>query len=126
MIDKRVVDDNVGANAAARVAELSKSIYQDSYISKNGFAFPDSYGVLDGIRIPGMMWQTFNDNLDVGAIWEEPLMMSADENGPLNKATMCYPGFTVWNTAMLSKQGYTTVSLSNGYRTNIVKETTNG
>ena len=126
VIAKRVIDTGFGEIAATRVSYIAKSIYQDSYVSKNGFAFPDNYGVLEGIRIPGMLWQTANDDLQVGDMWSEPVMLSADSNGPMSKTTMCYPGFRVWNTAMLSQKGYTTVSLSNGYRTNTTKEKING
>ena len=124
-INKRVVNTEIGAYAAENVSVIAKSIYQDSYISNNGFAFPEDYGVLENIRVPGMLWQTVNDDLGVGAVWDEPLMKSANKEGPFEKSTMCYPGFKVWNNAMLSKQGYTTVSLSNGYRTNTIKETNN-
>ena len=100
----------VGVNVANSVTTLTNTIYQDSYVSKNSFAFPETYNISPTIRVPGMLWQTQTVG---GKHWKEPEMESPD-----GTITMCYPGAAVWNTATVSGSNYQEQSLKSGYITN--------
>ena len=100
--------------------QLTQSIYQDSYISYNSFAFPITYNVPVTLRVPGMLWQIQTG--ETGPKWSEPEMKSPDGT----KITMCYPGAEVWGAATISDKKYKTTSLNKGYITNAIKEKANG
>lgn len=118
-IDKLPAKESYGKNTAAGAKEMTKYIYQDQYISTNSFAFPDSYGVQDNLRVPGMLWQTQTAELPgtKGRMWKEEAITTPAT--PKDKETMCYPGFTVWKNAKVSQKGYKTADLNKGYITNI-------
>ena len=96
------------------VEEASRYNYQDAYISANGFAFPTTYNVPADIRVPGMMWQTNEATISNNKVWIEKSVKGKD-----NKETMCYPGLAVWTGGSISIAGYQTVSLLDGYLTNV-------
>ena len=96
------------------MVSASRYIYQDAYISANGFAFPLSYSVPADLRVPGMMWQTNEETIANNKAWKELPVIGVD-----NKETMCYPGIGVWTGGEVSIPGYKTVSLLDGYLTNV-------
>jgi hypothetical protein len=102
---------SVGQDVASHILQLSQTIYKDSYISTNSFAFPVSYNIDPAIRVPGMLWQIQTG--DSGPKWKEPEMRSPD-----GTITMCYPGADVWSTATISKAKYQVASLNEGYIVN--------
>lgn len=110
----------VGDSISDNIVQLTQSIYQDSYVSSNSFAFPTTYNVPVTLRVPGMLWQTQTG--ETGPKWSEPEMKSPDGT----KITMCYPGAEVWGAATISDKKYKTTSLNKGYITNAIKEKANG
>ena len=114
----------VGESISDSIVQLTQSIYQDSYVSSNSFAFPTTYNVPVTLRVPGMLWQTQTG--ETGPKWSEPEMKSpGGQNG--QRITMCYPGVDVWlGDATISDKKYKTTSLNKGYITNTIKEKANG
>jgi hypothetical protein len=115
-INKLDPHSDLGAATATLIVEgASRYIYQDAYISANGFAFPAVYnGVVADMRVPGMMWQTNEATVTNNKTWEEKPVIGIN-----NKETMCYPGLAVWTGAVISIPGYQTVALMDGYLTNV-------
>lgn len=119
--DIKKLDAGTGGGAAAgKVFEAARYMYQDVFVTVNGFAFPDDYGVQTHIRIPGMRWQTL-DRKDARK-WEETAVTNILLGGETHY-TMCYPGKAVWDTATVSDVDYTTYNLSDGYTTNVPEGT---
>ena len=114
---KKLDQHTLAAYSAGMVVSASEYMYQDVFITVNGFSFPANYGVIDQLRMPGMVWQ----EQATGINWEEQPIISIDRNGE-NQMSMCYPGFTVWNNAHISCEGYEENQLLYGYRTNTTKE----
>lgn len=101
---------------------LSKTIYQDAYISGNCFQFPESYGVAPTIVIPGMCWQEDTRKIlgEISSVaWDvKPITIG-------EKSTAAYPGWAVWESGYISVAGYDQKPLKSNYITNTKKETTN-
>lgn len=106
------------------VQQLNKTIYQDYYIGDNCFKFPETYGVVSGFTVPGMVWQEQTrktvDNMN-SVTWEEKAVK--DTQG---KETASYPGWSVWNDSWITQEGYEKQPLMSAYITNTRKETKNG
>ena len=92
----------------------AQSVYQDYYISMNGFSFPESYNVPQNIKVPGMLWQVATEQSGKGKFWKEQELTRPD-----GVITMCYPGYNVWINATVSQRNYKTVKLNTGYITNV-------
>ena len=106
--------NDMGSTTATLMIGASRYIYQDAYISTNGFAFPANYDVVADLRVPGMMWQTNEATISNNKVWTELPVIGVN-----NKETMCYPGIAVWTGGEVSMPGYKTVSLLDGYLTNV-------
>ena len=107
---------------STNIRQLSKTIYQDAYISGNCFKFPESYGIADTIVIPGMCWQDDTQKIlgEISSVaWEEKPITIGE------KSTAAYPGWSVWESGFISVAGYDQKPLKTNYITNTKKETTN-
>ena len=113
-IDKPNPNTDIGGGVAKAVTNLARYIYQDKYISMNSFLFPQTYNVDPNLRVPGMLWQTETEATGNYSVWSEAAVISVDGK----VTTMCYPGLDVWRGAKVSKRGYETNSLLDGYITN--------
>ena len=114
------LDAHTMADFSAEMLEKAgQYMYQDVFVTVNGFAFPTSYNVPTTLRVPGMRWQTMDR--DGAPTWEETAVISIDKNGKTIE-TMCYPGKTVWDEAKISGPDYKTENLNRGYTTNAPKE----
>lgn len=105
-----------GTAVANMVVTASRYLYQDLFITINGFSFPTTYNVPTHIRVPGMVWQSMDRNN--ARNWEEVAVTSILPTGE-TVYTMCYPGKDVWDTATVSGIDYQIYNLSDGYTTNI-------
>lgn len=114
---KKLDSHTLAAFSAGMVVSAADYMYQDVFITVNGFSFPENYGVIDELRMPGMVWQ----EQATGDNWSEQPVISINRAGE-DQMSMCYPGFTVWNTAHISREGYEENSLLYGYRTNTTQE----
>ena len=112
---KKLDQHTLAVYSAGMVVGAAEYMYQDVFITVNSFAFPADYGVSDGLRMPGMVWQ----EQATGKTWDEQSVISIDKAGD-QQESMCYPGLLVWNKAFISTAGYTETSLLTGYRTNTI------
>ena len=112
---KKLDQHTLAAYSAGMIVGAAEYMYQDVFITVNSFAFPSDYGVSDGLRMPGMVWQ----EQATGKTWDEQSVISIDKAGD-KQESMCYPGLLVWNKAFISTSGYTETSLLTGYRTNTI------
>jgi hypothetical protein len=85
--------------AGRNATNAARTVYQDWFMTGNGFAFPDTYD-RNVITVPGMVWQERTRALaEHGDPWQEQYV--ADANGQL---TACYPGYRIWETATVSSR----------------------
>lgn len=108
----------LGLGNASSVESVATSIYQDNHISTNAFSFPESYGVSNTYRVPGMVWQAVNaDSIKESELrqycWKEEYIKTYNQT-----ETACYPGISVWESAVVSCRGYITKPLKSDYITN--------
>ena len=108
----------IGLGAASAVKASAATIYNDNHIITNSFAFPLSYGVSEQCRIPGMLWQSVTmDKLDQSALsrysWKEEYIKTYNQID-----TACYPGISVWESAVVSCKGYVVKPFKESYITN--------
>lgn len=103
------------SSISSNMKDAHKGAYQDAYITKNAFSFPETYSVDASAVMPGMVWQDVAKlSTTVGDMWQETWIAA-----PGNAArTACYPGYAVWNKQELSVRGYDTTSLKSGYIVN--------
>jgi len=114
--DKLDVIPGMGTQVSEMAKQLNQSIYQDYYLTSNGFAFPQ-YNV-NITNVPGMMWQANDHDNGVGGFWKEEPVVTVT-----GTTTMCYPGLTVWSSAKVSLRNNEKNNLSDGYITNTEGET---
>lgn len=107
--------EGMGAYASALVNRMSSTIYNDAFISRKGFCFPN-YNVSPQMIVPGMRWQYMSNESDneVGdqGVWHEEYI--PDPNAP-DTLTACYPGYQAWTEARISKPGWIEGMFENEY-----------
>jgi len=107
---------DVGASAASAVEGAASSVYQDFYVTANGFHFPEDYQV-DWKVIPGMCWQNIEDPVNKpGDAWTEKYFSTKT-----GKVSACYPGYKIWEAVDVSKPEKKKVKANGGYVTNAKK-----
>lgn len=92
---------------------MTRSIYQDHYVTGNRFMFPSSteLGINSTYTVVASRWQTMLMGTNV---WVESALQDTLEQ----TTSMDYPGQEAWTTGKLLVAGGEELSLANGYKIN--------
>lgn len=100
--------DGVGFSTCVAGSKTTDKIW----VTCSHFSYPVDYGVIL-TRMPGMVWQERSAFVGLGKKWKESYCTN-----PYGIPTACYPGYAVWESAVISKRNLAFDRLATGYVTN--------